>query len=251
MHVLSAFSMLVFVMVCSVVGLRTLRSAARTGGVPEWTIGTGFTCIGLLGNPLSFASGAGVAPAGEVSLSLLSLALFFNGLGVSCFFVFTAYVFRPGARWAQAVAALGVVSIAASSVGHLHALQGAAPETPSFSATLVQGLAIQMVCGACFAWVGIEGVVHWRRGRRRLALGLASPVAVDRFRLWAVFGFSTFSLVLVMVLVIATGQSFSGHPATSLGNLLFGSISAASATLVFFPPERYLARFDVKPLRAR
>ena len=38
---------------------------------------------------------------------------------------------------------------------------------------------------SCFLWSAIEGFVHHRNARKRMALGLADPVVTNRFFVWA------------------------------------------------------------------
>ena len=91
--------------------------------------------------------------------------------------------------------------------------------------------------------------------RRRLVVGLADPVVVDRFRLWAVSS----SAITAGFLVFYMGRLWAENVATSVPVLtatsVVGLVAGVSMWLAFVPPAAYLRQFksalaDVLPVPA-
>jgi hypothetical protein len=241
MQILSAVAMLVFVLVCSAVGLRILWKARATRGA-ELLCGLGFTLIGLLGYPLSAVSGNGLRPVGEVSLPLTLLGVLFTNGGLACFFEFTRRVFRPSERWARALSLLSIALLGVLFVSYGAVLAGAPADASSFEVTYGLSIVMNLLCMLCFGWIGVEGLVQWRMSLRRLGLGLGDPVVSNRFLLWGAFGSSTTLMVLVLFAVTLSGQASAHSLVGQLAMALFGVTSSLAATLAFFPTRAYLAR---------
>ena len=98
-----------------------------------------------------------------------------------------------------------------------------------------------VISGVGYAWTGIESLRHYATYRRRLALGLADPVVVNRMLLWGLMGLATVVVVVVDSVLLYAASELArevGIPlVTSGGGLLVGIL----LTLAFFPPPRYLA----------
>jgi hypothetical protein len=164
-------AMLLFVGVCSSVGVRLLWLARNGGGRPSLLCGNGFCLIGILGFPLGVLSGQGIAPVAQVQLPLAAISLLANLLGVACFFVFTVSVFRPTALWAHTLAGAAIAGIAMASVAILCALAVAPGSASSFAVTWGWSATFQALCALGFLWMGCEGLREWGLSRRRLHSG--------------------------------------------------------------------------------
>jgi hypothetical protein len=237
-------AMLVFVVSCSAVGIRLLRLARDEGLRAAWLCGDGFCLIGLVGVPLAVLSGNGFAAAGEVDLGLATLSLLANGLGIACFFGFTVHVFRPRALWAHTVAGAAVAALALAGMGILAAVSAAPAAASSFEVSFGWAATFQWVSVLCFGWTGAEGLVAWRRSRRRLALGLSDPVACNRMLMWGLFGCSTTLLCLALVGVQHAGQPAATSVTAQLAQAVFGLASSIAALLAFCPPRALRARLE-------
>lgn len=242
MVALVAIAMLLFVAMCSAVGVRLLWLARTGGGRPALLCGNGFCLIAMLGFPLGVVSGQGLAPVGEVQIPLAAISLLANGLGIACFFLLTVTVFRPTALWAHTLAGAAIACTAMAAIGIVAALATAASSASSFTVTFGWSATFQALCALCFFWMGCEGLREWRMSRRRLALGLVDPVVSSRLLMWGVFGISTTLLCLVLLAVHLSGQSTASSLLAQGGQALFGAFSSGAVTLAFFPPRAYLSR---------
>ncbi|MEN8161949.1 MAG: hypothetical protein ABFS41_17910 [Myxococcota bacterium] len=244
MSAIVGLAMLVFVVSCSAVGIRLLRLANRDGGTAAWLCGHGFCLIAIVGFPLGVLSGNGFAKVGEVALGLAALSLIANCLGITCFFAFTVQVFRPGALWAHALAGAAIAAMAMSAIGIVAAIGTAPSHASSFEVSFGWAATFQWLCALCFGWMGVEGLVEWRRSRKRVALGLSDPVVCNRLLMWGLFGCSTTLLCLVLAAVQHTGQPTATSLAAQLGQALFGLGSSAAVILAFSPPRAIRGRLE-------
>jgi hypothetical protein len=235
-------AMLLFIVTCSVVGVRLLWLAKNGGGRPALLCGHGFSLIALIGFPLGVLSGQGFAPVGEVHLSLAAVSLLANLLGIGSFFVFTVTVFRPGALWAHTLAGAAIAGAGMAGVGIVGAIAVSPASASSFEVTWGWAATFQLVCVLCFGWMGLEGLNEWRLSRRRLTLGLSDPVVSNRLLMWGLFGVSTTLMCLVLAGVMLSGQPTATSALAQGSQALFGLASSAAVMLAFFPPRSYLER---------
>ena len=242
MTALVGVAMLLFIGVCSAVGVRLLWLAKAGGGRPALLCGNGFCLIAILGFPLGVLSGQGLAPVAQVQLPLVAISLLANLLGMACFFVFTVSVFRPTALWAHTLAGAAIACTTMACVAILGALAVAPGSASSFAVTWGWSATFQAACVLCFGWLGIEGFAEWWKTRRRLALGLSDAVVANRLLMWGVFGISSTLLCTVLLLVQLSGQPTATSPLAQLSQALLGLLSSGAVTLAFFPPRAYMAR---------
>jgi len=94
--------------------------------------------------------------------------------------------------------------------------------------------------GAAYALNGWAGARYWRMLRRRLSLGLADPVVVNRILLWsaAAWAITLQYLYSTGVVIVTGGSSISGFGIALVSSL--GLIAAGTMLLAFFPPRSYL-----------
>ena len=94
--------------------------------------------------------------------------------------------------------------------------------------------------GLSFLWTALESLTYHRMLRRRLALGLADPVVVNRFLLWALSGLALVALCGGIGASILAGYAplRDGPPLLCIG----GASVVASVTwyLAFLPPAGYV-----------
>jgi hypothetical protein len=142
-------------------------------------------------------------------------------------------VFRPG-RAGAAVAALGALLLALSWIGH--GVDPGWPGAESRGPWYYTGLATR---AAAFVWGAAEAFAYWTRLRRRLALGLADAVVTNRMLLWGAS-----SLVIALGFGVFAAATLAGSGVNALPVVLAisacGLGAAATMTLAFFPPARYL-----------
>jgi hypothetical protein len=239
MQALAGLCLLLFVAVCSLVGLRVLLLARRTRGVPELLMGSGMVLIAALGYPATLLAGFG-GPAGEVILPLYVAGSFLTQLGVALIYAFTWQVFRPASGWARGLVAAGSAVMLASLVATATAIARAEPSAPSYlvaNAWLAVGL-VGYTTG--FLWTAVEGLVHYRAALRRLSFGLADPVVANRFLLWGVFGLLAVGINCASAVGNWMGIDPSHSPVVLVPMGVLGALASIAMYLAFFPPARYL-----------
>lgn len=221
---------------------RMTSLALRTRQLPEACI-AGFafgTAVGTF--LLTIGRGIGALPEGwdvpvhAAGALLISIAAALLGL-------FTWRVFRPDAPWARrGFVALGAL-VLASLVASLTTPEDfrSHVRTPRSAASLVWLLAR----GVFFVWACREALHYWNAMRRRLALGLADPVVVNRFLLFGVWTAGMVGLwlnaVAARLLFHLTGGNAS-EPTLYLTGSVCGLVQIVSIWLAFFPPRAYLRR---------
>lgn len=221
--------MLTFVGASTAVGARLLWVGQRTRRLPERMIGLSFLLAGTLGAGLGVAAAVGSShPAGPWLAAGSSLAV---DLGVACLAVFTWRVFRPSVPWAAALFGASLLVLAVGFVGQL-TLSGFAYGASRGLWGWVE-LAPRLVL---YAWASGESLLQHRAGRRRVALGLADPLVVDRFRLWGIGLLAVEGIWMVLGLARGLGWHFQ---ATYVPTALLGFVCAGALWLAFFPPQAY------------
>jgi hypothetical protein len=238
-------SQTVYLGVVLTLGVRLLLLARRTRQLPEAMLATHFLLCGGLGYLLSVTALAaarhpGLLPPGLVSTSVAAGHLS-SCTGVFGAMAFTYLVFRRGSAWGRALLALGATTMAVGYVGY--------GSTGGFTHGSFQGLWFWLFYGTFIAaavWVMAEPLLYRRRLRRRLRLGLADPVVVDRFRLWGIG--SGFRLLMLLggwaAGDVDFAQSTALLPPQTIALLVLvacvGLGLACCYWLAFFPPAGYL-----------
>jgi hypothetical protein len=232
---------LAMIAVDAVIGVRLLALARRTRKLPEAALGTAFLLLGAIGYPLTTLARRGVIDAAATNELLMGLGLLVQD--VACFAVVlaTAAIFRPGSRGARAAIGVAAAWFAASWLGQL-ATTGFDPlETgPAYAA----GLAARTTA---FGWAAAEALRAWLQGRRRLRLGLAEPLVVNRFLLYALGMGGVFAAFLLFVVgqLTTPNPSQSGWVLAATGAL--GVATAVPTWLAFLPPVAWRRRFAPAP----
>jgi len=237
MQQILGIGVLVMIVADAFVGVRLLMLAARTRRLPEFSFGSSFLLMGVVGYPLSIVARK-AAFAGAPIPALLPTALFFQNLASMMILVGTWWTFRAESRWLRPVLSIAALALVASLMGE---------SLVAGAWTLQDGgpwyeLGFWVRAGA-FAWSAAEAGRYYALMRRRLVVGLADPVVVDRFRLWAVSS----SAITAAFLVFYMGRLWAENVATSVPVLvatsLVGLIAGISMWLAFVPPVAYLRQF--------
>jgi hypothetical protein len=230
---------LVYVVVGLIIGVRLLRLARRTRGLPELTLGLGEVLLAG-GVPTFFV----IVQVVENAPTLVRVSSFIGHLsytlGCAVMILFTWRVFRPSEGWARALG-LAMIGLLALGGGFGMARAFLAPEaaalrdpqTPAF-------LLMEWVSVAGFFWTAAEAFHHHGRLQRQAVLGLADPVLVNRMLLWALVGVGGVVAAGGPVLVALFGMSAMEHAPTRLV-CAFGTLgSSICIQLAFQPPQSYL-----------
>ena len=168
----------------------------------------------------------------QAALRLLSAAgVTAGGIG---FLFFARAVFRHSSPWAKAIAWTVSLGFLAALVGSAEAFVRFAPKHDPMLALRLLMLVVP------WAWMAFESIRFAAMYRRRVAVGLGSPVVANRFVLWSMASISS---------LVSLGSYGAGAVASGGGNvggvfLVAGSASALVGTgllwLAFMPPESYV-----------
>lgn len=257
MEVASAIVTIFYVSISGIVGVRLMLRARRPDGaslrrLPEFWLGFFFllySCVGAAMNVAVYAGWSDPALALPPRVSQLLHAGFFwlGGAGLVGLLVFLRATFRPREPWARALVwGFSGLLLFATVVTGLQE-QYRAHVVPQWGYWLQFALR-----DAVFVWVAIESLRYWTLLRKRLVLGLAEPVLVNRFLLMGVWGAALAILahadtVCRLLYWSETGSTTEWVPEIGRPILLIGTASAtgflglaaAAMWLVFFPTRRY------------
>jgi hypothetical protein len=239
MELIAAIGGGAFVLASLVLGGRLMLLSLRTRGLPEFTLGFGLFLMGGLGYPMMAVAQQSTEMNIGLRVAMLVTQMLFTTIGMSMVTFFTRRVFRPADPWA----AWATPACAAAYLSCFYA-QG---RGAGFEALLTDPDGVWVTSAyvgiVVMAWTGWESLRYHLLLRRRMGLGLADPVVVDRFRLWTISMFSAASISLAgTILQKVFGISVNG---TTAGHLLVGPMGLVCATalwLAFLPPAGYLRR---------
>lgn len=226
-----------FIVGGSVVGIRLLMLAWRTREFTDFAIAFALFELSGIAYPLILAGAFGglslAATRGLLVASGFAMAIGFAGV-----FVFTQRAFRPQVAWARALSGVGIAVLLYGAVGGaLHAQS--APGFDALKSTNTPLIWIQAAAVAVYLWSSLEGFRCWTQARRRLAIGLADPLVVNRFALWTLIGvFALISVVPGLVLALG-GRNPLDFPMTRLLTGLSGVGTTVAMQLAFLPPASY------------
>lgn len=227
-----------------VIGLRLIVSSLRSHRQAERWLGGGLLLTAGVGYmPMILAMVAKQThPASAGLLDEITIgAWVLHNLGVLCMLAFIVQVFRAGSRWARVLAFAMAAMLWVGWGLYLH--QGGVGGRP----TSGYWIAFATI-GAYPLWNAFESFRYHGLMRRRLALGLADPVVVDRFRLWGVASLCAMAAIWVVNIPYFVGAPVGTGSATAITSLCmvitaaFGIATVGGYWLTFFPPAWYRAR---------
>jgi hypothetical protein len=238
MQTFGMLGMAVVAVVTFAVGTRLLLLARRTRQLPELAFGSGFLCgavgsaAGQLGQRLLWSEPGPLASV--MNTACFGLMIF----GTVMIFVAVWRIFRPDFAWAKLACALGsVVTLVAFGIR-------IADGDLVMGQIETRGLLLYMIARvALFVWISAEALRYHAMLRRRLALGLADPVATNQILLWGVAGMAMLGTqgTITTSIFLLHRHPFDLPAATALITLLCLLLSV-SMWCAFFPPAA-LRRF--------
>jgi hypothetical protein len=128
----------------------------------------------------------------------------------------------------------------AYALGYSVSQLSAETEADLLRSTMTWGGFSLAVSAAAFGWTGIESLRHWAVYRRRVLLGLADAVAVNRMLLWGLMGTIILAVVVVDTLLLYTGGTVAREVLLPLVTSVAGILSSVCLALAFLPPRSYL-----------
>lgn len=243
--ILLGVSQLLYLAIMLTLGVRLMLLAVRTQKLPESFLAAHFIlCCGLgyllLIIGLTGAYQPGLMPP-RVATSLNGVGHLLSCVGVFGGICFNYLVFRPKQTWALRLVWLSALTMATGYVGY--GLSG------GFSDGRFAGVWFWLFYGtyiAGAAWVVVEPLRYYRVMRRRLRLGLADPLVVNRFVLWGSGSVCRLAMLVVGAVVPAFFDRISPEfwPIISSWTLIAAAIAglgvAFSYWLTFFPTRAYV-----------
>jgi hypothetical protein len=248
---LGALITLLNLVLCLVVGTRLLRAGLGPGRRPELALAIYFLASAFLSTVCQGLVYGGVidpsiALPDRAAHLVLALGVFGMSVGGAAVFVFTWLSFRPTTRWVRWAAVAGSsLAIGGFAFEALH---------EGFAVTLNPGPGHWTAWAgrtAPMVWLTAESLRYWALLRRRLRLGLAEPVVVNRFLLWGIWSAATFvnlaaDLIARVIYFAAAGTTELVMEVvqpvvigTMAVTMALGVISAATLFLTFFPTPAY------------
>ncbi len=201
----------------------------------------------ILGCPPAIAGTIPGLLSPQMASAASATSLLFVEAGVLCIFAFTWRVFRPNSRWAAlGVAAAGVMLIV-QVTGNAYAGLPAANPAEFFEFTRPWLMAHHFLMAGAFGWSAAESLMYHRTLSRRLTLGLAEPIVVDRFALWGRMGIASTLMNGANTLCLLVGLNIMTHPIPQLSTAVLGMVAATFLYLGFMPPDWYLTRVQNQP----
>ena len=248
MQLLAAICVLAYIATATIAGARLLWAGRRADRVPERLLGTGSILIGV-SLPVSVASGFG-GDATQVHVPVWIASEIVTQIGIVCLYGFTQQVFRPRVAWAKRLLVAVAIAMPVCLVGASIGLVRAEPRTLSVTATGLWLLLCQIGYGGSFVWGAIEGFTHHRIAAKRLALGLADPVVVNRFLLFALFGVACTGIAVANAAAIVLERNIATSLIVVLPSAVLSLAAAAAMFLAILPPAWYLDRLRAKTAKA-
>jgi len=240
MQIVQMLGFSAFIATALVLSGRLLLLWRRTREVPELAMGLCFLIGGAIGYSCWFAYSLvrmGRIPGDPHAYATVGLALSCLGALTNAFGIRAA--FRPGDSRALGLLVAFAVLMA---IGWGDTLRNASGYE-RWTFWLAMGTA-----GASYLWSASECFRLYVVLGKRARFGLASPLLVDRARLWTV----AFGAVVLMVGSSLAARGVYGPDAmppawVSTFQSLCGLACAAAIWFGFFPPESYRRRFEGQP----
>lgn len=240
MNWVAMLPMITFGLVSTSVAVKLLLLARRTRQLPELAISLSILLLGTVGIPLTMV-GRMPGNFGTVRGTLL----FAGGMLVVCIglemsYVFCWYVFRRQNKWARRAVILS--SVAFLAVWGTMVTSGIGSADIQTAQTHIRPYAIAIIVLQIFGfvWSSAESFRYWGMQKRRLRLGLANPVVVERFLWWALSNLATALLGATLIVSLLSGKMVMRDPFSLFVLNVTGTVLCFTWGLSFFPPKFYV-----------
>lgn len=231
----------VFVGAMMTISVRLLLLWRRTRQWPELLISSGLLTLALLVFPLFAASGLGGDSVAGVNRPILGLGFAAFAVGIGLLQAFTWQVFRPDSKLALGFVLASVAGAVLIAWLLMHALSSAPADAVLQDVHAPYSVGIRLLFEVWYLWLGFESLLEWQRARRRLALGLSDPVAVNRFLLWGSMGVILALNGAVAMALEARGMNPMKDTLPALWLAMNGAVAGTLMFMTFVPPARYVA----------
>jgi hypothetical protein len=223
-------------------GVKLVLMSKRSGEWPEFYIGTGllmYAGVAQVGMLLAHIIGKEQPFAVLMTLALIRILAFVATL--LCFTIFTWTVFGIESPVRRAMAALvsGLALVGALLLTYAIWIQlGGGERLPGYYRL---GLNVSFVVQ--FLWMGIESLRYYSLMNRRLALGLAEPVVVNRFFVWGIGAVLSGLCVLGLFVASLLGHGLADGSVWSEGLVTFAGLLNAVIWWISLAPPAFYTRW--------
>lgn len=231
-----------FMLTSLVVGSRLAWLYVQRRKLPELLMAFALLCTGFLAFAVGTAAKILVTPTPALQHNLAVLGLTIEYLGDAAIMLFAWRVFHADKRWAAGVIALLGVLAVAGFCGEVLSGQVLhyADSEPMVGPWIPLGLAAR---GLAPTWMAFECFRFHAQLRRRVRIGLADPLVMQRVGLW---GLAMAACALAYVVPIAHrliyGTGIREHLWAISAVSALAMVTAVSLWIAFFPPRRYRQR---------
>lgn len=211
-------------------GARLVRLASASGEHPELLLGLFFLSIGPMGFLPVFALTWAADLRPDHHLVVVGLGATGRTIAVALLTAFTWRVFRPESAWAAGLFG-AILLLLSTGYAHTALVDGFGSASPgSVGWHLRIGPRVVAV-----SWCTIEPLRFYVMARRRVALGLMTPMIANRFLLWSIWGGACLAVLVSAIVAqfVDVGQIANGIRAGA------GLVAGAAIGLTFFPPSAY------------
>jgi hypothetical protein len=230
---------IIFGAVATGIGIRLVRLWWQTRELPEFTIGFGMVIVSLVSMPLTALGRSPQLAATPVGRAVFIVGICTTIVAFGLFWLFDWRVFRPKARWAAMLFVAAMGSLVACWVGMVRAELTGHDLADILSRALPFSAGLLLLLSLNFVWGGVESLSYHRTLRRRLSIGLADPVLVNRFFLWGVASLTTASLCIGLLFGVIRGVVITRDHSALSTIALAGVVMSVTWYLTFFAPEGY------------
>jgi len=237
--VVSLLGLAWFMLTALVVSSRLLALSWRTRKLPELLLGLAVLCVGFLAFAVGTAGKLLLVGTPALRSSMTIVGLFIECSGQLALVAFSWRVFHPRSTAASAFGAVLAVFILAAFVGEIYSGQYLrySDSLRSLGPFVPLG---QIARGSAPAWMSFECFRFHRQLRRRLAIGLAEPMVVNRVVLWGVgIGATAVGYGFTTVHRLVYGLGLKEHVWAISTVSALGMVSAICLGTAFFPPAAY------------
>jgi len=219
-----------------VAGLRLLRLSLQTGERPELWLGLYFAATGQWFVVFNLPYFFGLV---ELPTGIENWVEWIYALGVIPYLLFIRAVFRARSKWATALSGVSALFLlAGAGYAGLRGYFTSDIDDPAYG---IEWIGYTVPC----VWMYVESHLSHASARKRVRLGLCSPIVANRYLLFAGFGLCQVAACLAD-LVWACAHGVDGPHSAYLMGLISTSESASVAFLwlAFLPPRAYRRWID-------
>lgn len=248
MQLFSLIPLMTFGLVSTAVAIKLLLLARRTRQIPELSISLGVLLIGALGLPIAIVSRSPAFRDTALGTTLFATGLLMICVGHEMTYLFCWNVFRRNSKWARAAVASSSGMFLVGWFMLVQLINGGGEPTAIQAATVPYAVLIITLQVMGTSWSGAESYRYWGMQKRRLKLGLANPLVVERFLWWSLSNLATASLGLTLIACTLLGRNILTDPLSLMIMNVTGTVLSITWGLSFFPPKVYVRWVETRAL---